>query len=105
VVAADGTDDVPAVGPDGTNDGVAIDDDGANGMVAAATNGASDGGPAVVARDTRRDDAMDVSSSAALRTTRAPATGMPCMCAALSLSALTPGSRRVLVAGFRTKEF
>lgn len=105
MVAADGTVDVPAVEPDGTNDGVAIDDDGTTDVVAAATNGASGRGPAVVARDTRRDDAMVVSSSAALRTTRAPATGMPCMRAALSLSALTPGFRRVLMAGFRTKEF
>ena len=104
MVAVDGTDDVPAVEPDGTNDGVAIDDNGANDVVAAAANGASDGGPAVVARDTRRDDVTDISSSAALRTTRAPATGMPCMRAALSLSALTLGSRRVLVAGFWTKE-
>jgi hypothetical protein len=94
VVAADVIDNVPAIDADGTKD-----------MVAAATNGANNGGSAVVATDTRWDDAVGLSSSAAFRMTRAPATGMPCMRAALSLSMLARGSQRTLVVGFRTKEF
>jgi hypothetical protein len=94
VVAADVIDNVPAIDADGTKD-----------MVAAATNGANDGGSAVVATDTRWDDAVSLSSSAAFRTTRAPATRMPCMRTALSLSTLAQGSRHTLAVGFRTKEF
>jgi hypothetical protein len=94
VVAADVIDDMPA-----------IDANGAKDMVTAATNGANDGGSAVVAVDTRWDDAVGLSSSAAFRMTRAPATGMPCMCTALSLSTLVQGSQRTLAVGFRTKEF
>lgn len=93
------------VAADSPNDGVALDADGAKDMVAGAADGANDGGSAVVATDTRWDDTVDLCSLAAFRMTRAPATGMPCMRAALSLSTLMQGSRRTLVVGFRTKGF
>lgn len=89
-IDADGASDVVAA--DGTNVGVVVDADGE--MVTAVPNGVNDGEPAVVATDTRWDDTVDRSSSAAFRTSRAPATGVPCLRAALTL-----------VVGFRTKEF